>query len=364
MERRHPSVRDGEATAGLDGEADGPGGVSDEADSLKSTSRSQLQSFREETKSQEDAISLPRDELAAQGTDIVVGSEYFTDISFDQKQHAKPPPSCSRNTKQSLLAKMYQNKNTEAIKVREESRSGSNAVVARASKRVHPDESTRELSSECLQPTTSSTSMTDLLHNSCKLYSSTLAVIESALMFDAEAIRKAVPTTAAIQINTTQTKVKRKRVSDTYAYPINIAICSGGSADVIELLAKTGPDVLLLKDGPYDSSPLAIAIRHQSGLAVLQVLLAADRKQSEVMDNQNNLPLHVAVQGQLVSIEVVKLIYEAFTDAIKATNIRAETPVQVAERNPHCPERIVDLLHDYAYSHHEDAAVHIDDDEL
>jgi hypothetical protein len=49
----------------------------------------------------------------------------------------------------------------------------------------------------------------------------------------------------------------RKRGIGTYHYPINIVLKSGASMDVLTLLAKAGPDVLILKDGPQEMCTLA-----------------------------------------------------------------------------------------------------------
>ena len=241
-------------------------------------------------------------------------------------------------------------------KIKETSRRGAKRIFNEAA--AAADESTQSTAAS-----SSASVGNNLLHNSCKLYPRTVEIIQSALMYDAEAIRLPVPVSASDDALTTDALVKKRKVSDTYLYPINIAISRKGSADVVELLAKTGPDVLLKKDGPYQSCPLSIALRSECDLAVIQALLKANMKQTEIADNRNALPLHDAVQGS-TSLELVKLIYNAFPGAIRQTNVRGETPVQVAERNYRCGEDIVDFLQHFAYAPHEDDALHLGDEEL
>ena len=218
-------------------------------------------------------------------------------------------------------------------------------------------------------------SLDNLLHNSCRLYPTTVDIVRSALSFDSQAIRRAVPFGSQyqpplsnlpevdVQHNNNQTK-KRKVADDAYLYPINIALRHQASLDVVKLLTEAGPDVLLRRDGPWKCSALAIALQLDRPLDVIKTLLLANRQQTLVTDWQNGLPLHTAVSGRNVSLDVVRLIFRACPDAILRTNVRGENPVQVAERNRFCREEIVDYLQGRAYSPFEKTALHFNDSEL
>ena len=61
---------------------------------------------------------------------------------------------------------------------------------------------------------------------------------------------------------------------------------------------------------------------------------------------------------------MIKLLYQASPEALLKPNIRGDTPVQVAERNPYCKEEIVNYLQEMAYSPFEENALHMKDEEL
>ena len=273
--------------------------------------------------------------------------------------------------KQSLLAKMYKNR---SVRSAGKSQTNDSAGATVGSKRVFSKEdasadsggnSTGDSKSQHTS-VSSSMSRDTLLHNSCKLYPTTVDIVRSALGFDPEAIRRAIPmlVDSTTPASSSEPLVKKQKLIDSYAYPINIALHHKASLEVVELLAKAGPDVLLLKDGPWEGSSLTLAIRSECDMAIIKAILAANPKQTQVADRQNALPLHAALQVPKVSLELIKLLYRAFPGALLKPNVRGDTPVQVAEKNPYCKEDIVDYLQEEAYSPFEENAIHLDDAEL
>ena len=280
--------------------------------------------------------------------------------------------------KQSLLAKMYQSRSARATA--QPNKQTQSSPTTAASKRVFSNESPAESKGLPTQSqptktdnsavsTSLSMSVDSLLHNSCKLYPTNVDIVRSALLFDPEAIRRQVHVTPApdAAIRTAeQPTTKRPKLEQHCVYPINIALQHKASADVIQLLAETGPDVLVLPDGPSQASSLAIALSSATcrDLATLKLLLAANPQQAAVTDFQNATPLHLVASLPTVTLELVKLVYKAHPAAVLQTNLRGDTPVQVAERNPYCAESIVDYLQEQAYEPFEDKAVHMSDQEL
>jgi hypothetical protein len=233
-----------------------------------------------------------------------------------------------------------------------------------------------------------------LLHNSCKLYPHTPSVIESALQFDPDAIRRPVPmvcaaNTSCLRRSNSSTSIIKdssddmdisvrrasmhSRCSDTtctedtdntvagrssqrrssrqwYAYPINIALKCGAQYDVLELLAKAGPDVVSLPDGPDESNSLGIAIAHGCDVNVIRMLLAINPEAVMICDRHENSSLHIAVRVATTSTNMVSVVYKANPDAISYRNFHGNTPLEVAIRSPHCPEEIVDLLQYLSFS--------------
>ena len=286
--------------------------------------------------------------------------------------------------KQALLARMYQNRSARNITsaatqaVSEDHRATQSPV---GSKRVFQQESKdagaitasfledqvpSSSSSSSLAPQQNlSMSVDSLLHNSCKLYPSTLEIVKSALQFDPKAIRRAVLVEASQEETPcAEPLLKQRKLVGGFSYPVNIAIRRKGSADVINMLAKAAPDVLVLQDGPCQGSSLAIAIRSECDVSIIQALLETNPEQARVVDRRHDLPLHTALRVPTVSLNVVRLIHNAFPGALTKSNIRGDTPVQVAERNPYCKEHIVNYLQEHAYSPFEANAIHMDDAEL
>jgi len=288
--------------------------------------------------------------------------------------------------KQVLLARMYQNRSARKnIRAGEWTMSATEDHCATqspvGSKRVfqQDSENAETTTASFLNERSQSSSFTSglvshqnlsmsadsLLHNSCKLYPNSLEIVRSALQFDPGAIRRAVLVESTQEeTSCTEQLSKKQKVSNGFSYPVNIAIRHKGSPDVIEMLAQAAPDVLVMHDGPYQGSSIATAIRSVCDVSIIKALLDANRDQTRVVDRLHDLPLHTALCVPTVSLEVVKLILNAFPDALIKTNIRGETPVQVAERNQHCKEDIVNYLQDHAYSPFEASAVHMDDVEL
>eukprot|EP00977_Amphora_coffeiformis_P022374 scaffold10856_cov229-Amphora_coffeaeformis.AAC.25 len=279
--------------------------------------------------------------------------------------------------KQVLLARMYQNRSIRnnastggSVQATENHRASQSPV---GSKRVFQENSkdAEATTSSLLEETpvsssvTSSISVDSLLHNSCKLYPTTLAIVKSALQFDPEAIRRAVRVETNVEdTSCTEPLLKKQKLNGRFAYPVNIAMSNKGSADVIDFLAKAAPDVLVLQDGPCQGSSVAIAIRSECDVSIIKAVLETNPDQSRVVDRLHDLPLHTALRVPTVSLKVVKLIHNAYPDALTKTNIRGDTPVQVAERNQYCKEDIVNYLQEHAYSPFEANAMHMDDVEL
>jgi hypothetical protein len=209
-----------------------------------------------------------------------------------------------------------------------------------------------------------------LLHNSCKLYPTTRTVVESALQFDSDAIRRNVPVicTGSDEGGDTNDAAIEKEASkkwialERYGYPINIALKCKGSLDVLQLLATEGPDILVEKDGPDQSSTLGIALVLDCKKEIIDLCLATNSACAKVSDRHCNLPLHVALRCRKLSLDVINLIHAAYPEAISKRNFHGETPLDVAVRNVFCSDNIVDHLQALAYGDHEaNASQYLDD---
>jgi hypothetical protein len=190
-----------------------------------------------------------------------------------------------------------------------------------------------------------------LLHQSCRLYPTTDAVVESALRIDPAAVRRTVPTTVD--------QGATNKSTNTYGYPINVALSHGASMGVLRMLAEAGPDVLTQKDGTNGSGSLGIALAAKCNLEMINLLIQANPNCALVADRRGNYPLHVAV-SQGLSLDIVKRIHYGYPKAQEMRNFHSDTPLDIAQRSTRCPEEVINFLQSSAYSKLENAADHMD----
>lgn len=187
-----------------------------------------------------------------------------------------------------------------------------------------------------------------LLHQSCRLYPTTAAVVESALRIDPDSVRKAVPV-----------PMERGQAKNTCGYPVNVAITHGGSLDVIKLLIDAGPDVLVQKDGNEGSGSLGIALTNNVDNRIIEMLIKANPECVKVADRRGNYPLHVAVSHGM-SIQLVKTLHSIFPKALQMRNFHSQTPLDIAQRSTRCSEDVMNYLQNTAFSPLEHDVYHLD----
>jgi len=190
-----------------------------------------------------------------------------------------------------------------------------------------------------------------LLHQSCRLYPTTAAVVESALRIDPEAARK--PITPIVE------KGLQNKAQNTYGYPINIALSRHGSLEVIKMLAEAAPEVLLEKDGKDGSGALGIAIMSKCEWKVIHLLLRTNIECIKVADRRGNYPLHVAANHG-ISLGVVRKLYKLYPMALQMRNFHSETPLDIAQRSTRCSEDVMNFLQSAAFSTLESTATHME----
>jgi Ankyrin repeats (many copies) len=177
-----------------------------------------------------------------------------------------------------------------------------------------------------------------LLHQSCRLYPTTNAVVESALRVDPDAVRRPVATSTG----SGQSK-------NMYGYPINVALTHGASIEVLKMLVEAGPDVLVKKDGTDGSGSLGIALTAKWDMPVVDLLLSANQECASVADRRGNYPLHFAVSSGS-SLAIVKRVLMAYPQAQEMRNFHSQTPLEIAQRSTRVGEDVVGFLQATALS--------------
>jgi len=222
-----------------------------------------------------------------------------------------------------------------------------------------------------------------LLHNSCKLYPDTPAVVESALRMDPGAIRRYIPTRCGDDVSAGNRSIsvdsigssgiaatsgdgnsQTRRSDDMYGYPINIALKCNASREVLEFLMAEGADVLDKPDGSMRASTLGIAISLGCDGQIIRRIVTTNRACARVADRQHQLPLHALARSHHKPsvLEAVKQVYEAYPEALNERNFHRETPLDIAVRNEYCPEEVVNFLQEQAFGDMEEDAINQLDD--
>lgn len=221
--------------------------------------------------------------------------------------------------------------------------------------------------------TTADDESLSLLHNSCKHFPTTISVVQSALSMDPQAIRRRVPTACGSnETSSTSSTSKRRRsgtskmLEATYCYPINIAIASEASAEILKLLIQAGPDVLNLADGPEQSNTLFLALSRMlrdkqesreaavggdsSNDALVDWIVRASPQTLQSRDKHKNTPLHHVLRYSKTPLSLAQRLYMLSDKSILQTpNFNNQTPLDIAVRNEGLDEQIVNFLQSQEY---------------
>jgi len=180
-----------------------------------------------------------------------------------------------------------------------------------------------------------------LLHQACHLYPETIAVVASAIRLDPSAISRRAQTPADAADDEQRHPKRTKR--NGYSLPVNIALKSNASIDVLRVLCQAGPKVLLERDGPEACTALANAIYLDSPVEILQLLIETNPNSSKTMDRHSNLPLHVAC-SKGCSLQIIQILVNSFPDSVNQKNFDGRTALEIAQRTQVCDDSVIDYL--------------------
>ena len=174
------------------------------------------------------------------------------------------------------------------------------------------------------------------LHRACRhKCSDQCSVIANILQGDKMAIRRRCQL-PKISVEISSIYREQRQHYEPYSLPLNLAIFYFDASMIhsLKLLAKSGPDVLTLADGPDRAGSLSIALRHcPREFELVELLLEANPSCALATDNHQNTPLHVAcLRG--ASLPVIRRVYCANPKALYQPNWNGDTPYHIVQRNP------------------------------
>ena len=150
------------------------------------------------------------------------------------------------------------------------------------------------------------------------------------------------------------------------SYPIHIALAYSANVDVVKLLVRQNPELLIKGDGT-NRVPLSIAFSHGASLDVLDLLLGMNPNAAAIPDLRNNFPLHLACArrmgggGGQINLPLLKRLVEAFPAAVHKCNFNGKTPLELAQDGGVTDDDAISYLHEMAYMERDDDVIEAPD---
>jgi hypothetical protein len=270
-----------------------------------------------------------------------------------------------------------------------------NQVTPKVAKLLQEQKEEQHRECQTMRSQCASTSdMPSLLHTTCKLFPHSRVVVESALQLDPEATSLEIPTLCSTRYQATNSRnlpvpdINSTSISNYYSFPINIALQHEAAIDVIELLVESDPNVLTKRDGPNQTGSLSTAISTALPIErkevcksstrmpetctemrakcaqgkcsvvpiqpcrmetptrmdkIVALILRANRDCAKIVDRRNNTALHYLARCEnQVSRATISLIYSLHPEALHMRNWLGQTPLQVAQRNLHMSDVLLE----------------------
>ena len=151
------------------------------------------------------------------------------------------------------------------------------------------------------------------------------------------------------------------------SYPIHIALAYSANVDVVKLLVRQNPELLVKGDGT-NRVPLSIAFSQGASLDVLDLLLDMNPNAAAIPDLRNNYPLHLACarrtggggRGQ-INLPILKRLVEAFPAAVHKLNFNGKTPLELAQDGGLTDDDAISYLNEMAYMEKDDDVIEAPD---
>ena len=171
------------------------------------------------------------------------------------------------------------------------------------------------------------------LHEACRRSDVTVQEVEDILARDPQAAsRKVALETSRRMYDPVSNSIREKKVSETYQYPINLAIQYQAPAPVLERLVSAAPSLLTTKEGKDQQTPLHVLLRHKTSDDVsADMMLLRQPDIASITDAKHNTPLHHAV-SRGASEQMVRHLVVLNPDALMQRNFHRNTPLSLAQR--------------------------------
>lgn len=171
---------------------------------------------------------------------------------------------------------------------------------------------------------------------------------------------------SASSLNSAESSTDATASAMAGSYPIHIALAHSASLDVIGLLVRQNPELLIKGDGT-NRVPLSIAFSRRASLDVLDLLLGMNPNAAALPDSRNNYPLHLACargtggSGERFNLPLLKRLLEAYPAAVHKRNFNGKTPLDLAQAGGLADDDAISYLHEMAYMESDDVVIEAPD---
>lgn len=111
--------------------------------------------------------------------------------------------------------------------------------------------------------------------------------------------------------------------------PLHYLVWARPPTDLVERLLQLAPDAVQRRGTVFGWLPLHFACGYEASVDVVQLLLEAYPKATEVQDNDGDLPLHIACYNGL-STNIVRMLLETYPKATEISNNKGYLPLHCA----------------------------------
>ena len=202
------------------------------------------------------------------------------------------------------------------------------------------------------------------IHIACRDYPTNARLIGTLLCTSPGVGRLIVGrgSSSASSLNSAESSTDATASAMAGSYPIHIALAHSASLDVVGLLVRQNPE-LLIKGNGNNRVPLSIAFSRRASLDVLVLLLGMNPNAAALPDSRNNYPLHLACargtggSGERLNLPLLKRLVEAYPVAVHKRNFNGKTPLDLAQAGGLADDDAISYLHEMAYMESDDTVI-------
>lgn len=127
------------------------------------------------------------------------------------------------------------------------------------------------------------------------------------------------------------------------AFPLHMAAEAKAPADVIEMMVKVAPEILL-ETNKFGETPLHLALKNRADDDVIEVMLKVAPEATHMREKKHgNMPVHISAQVGC-SVRAAKALLETWPESVHERNAEGMTPLELALVGGQCVDDVLRLF--------------------